>query len=170
MTSPSRLPSRTRRRSLFARRPSPMPTPSSRFAPSCSSPRTENQAPRNTPGKEPAGRSSSRAAAGDLVGAVAETGDGSIVASGIATLRRWLPSPTNPSGLTGYIGSMATVDEWRCRGIGGRVIEALIAMLTEHGAVDIDVHVTEAGEGVYRSLGFAEPDAGTELTLHTNSG
>ena len=45
-------------------------------------------------------------------------------------------------------------------------------MLTDRGAVDIDidVHVTEAGEGVYRSLGFAEPDVGIELTLHTKPG
>ena len=107
--------------------------------------------------------------AGDLLGAVAETDDGTVVASGIATLRRWLPSPTNPSGLTGYIGSMATVDEWRRQGIGRRITETLIAMLTERGAADIDVHPTEVGEGVYRSLGFTEPSTGTGLTLHTNA-
>lgn len=62
---------------------------------------------------------------------------------------------------------MTTVEGWRRQGIGRRITEALIAQLTDRGAVDIDVHVTEAGESVYRSLGLAEPDAGTELTLHT---
>lgn len=108
--------------------------------------------------------------AGDLIGAVAETDDGTVVASGIATLRRWLPSPTNPSGLKGYIGSMATLDGWRRQGIGRRITEALIDALAERGAVDIELHATEAGESLYRSLGFVEPVAGTDLTLHTGAG
>jgi ribosomal protein S18 acetylase RimI-like enzyme len=106
-------------------------------------------------------------AVGDLIGAVGETEDGTIVATGIATLRRWLPSPTNPSGLRGYIGSIATHEPWRRRGIGRRITEALVTALRERGAVDIELHATEAGEALYRSLGFVDHDAGTELTLNT---
>lgn len=108
-------------------------------------------------------------AAGDLIGAIAETDDGTVVASGIATLRRWLPSPTNPTGLAGYIGSMATLEGWRRQGIGRRIAEALVTALNERGALDIDLHASEAGEGIYRSLGFVEPDAGIGLTLHTDA-
>jgi len=111
-------------------------------------------------------------AVGDLIGAIAETNGGTVVASGIATLRRWLPSPTNPSGLAlaqaAYIGSMATLEEWRLQGIGCPIAEALVTALNERGALDIDLHASEAGEGIYRSLGFVEPDAGIGLTLHTD--
>ncbi len=109
-------------------------------------------------------------AAGDLIGAVGETDDGTIVASGIATLRRWLPSPTNPAGLSGYIGSMATLEPWRCQGIGRRITEALVAALRDRGAVDIEVHATEAAAALYRSLGFVDHHDGTGLTLRTDAG
>src|SRR3954466_2295180 len=58
---------------------------------------------------------------GDLLAAVGETEDGTIVASGIAAVHRWLPSPANPSGLKGYIGSMATDEGGRRQGIGHRI-------------------------------------------------
>ncbi len=103
--------------------------------------------------------------AGDLIGVVAETEDGLVVASGLATIRRWLPGPTNPSGLRGYIGSMATLEPWRRQGIGRLVAEHLIAGLTVRGAVDIELHATEAGENIYRSLGFNPNATSTEMTL-----
>ena len=65
---------------------------------------------------------------GDLVAAVAESDDGRVVASGIGAIRRWLPSPRNPSGLRGYIGSVATDTDWRRQGVGRQVIESLIEM------------------------------------------
>ena len=104
--------------------------------------------------------------AGDLIGGVAEADGGTVVASGIATLRRWLPGPSNPSGLTGYIGSMSTLGAWRRHGIARRITELLIAELTTRGAVDIELHATESGEGVYRSLGFIDRSQAA-LTMHT---
>ena len=70
---------------------------------------------------------------GDLVAAVAESDDGRVVASGIGAIRRWLPSPRNPSGLRGYIGSVATDTDWRRQGVGRQVIESLIEMLQGRG-------------------------------------
>ncbi len=107
--------------------------------------------------------------AGDLIGAVGETADGAVVASGVATVRRWLPSPTNPSGLKGYIGSMATLAPWRRQGIGRRITEHLIDALGRRGVTEIELHATEAGENVYRSLGFTSSDARSELTLQTDA-
>src|SRR2546423_7479692 len=66
---------------------------------------------------------------GDLLAAAGETEDGTIVASGIAAVHRWLPSPANPSGLKGYLA------------------------LHERGISEIELHATEDGEGIYRSLG-----------------
>jgi GNAT superfamily N-acetyltransferase len=107
-------------------------------------------------------------ASGDLIGSVAEADDGTIVASGIAAIHRWLPSPSNPSGLKGYVGSMATREPWRRRGIGRAVAEHLIDALAARGVTEIELHATEAGEGIYRSLGFSD-EGNTELTLHTQA-
>ncbi len=105
----------------------------------------------------------------DLIGVVAETDDGVVVASGVATIRRWLPSPINPSGLKGYIGSMATREPWRRQGLGRKITENLIDQLAQRGVTEIELHATEAGENVYRSLGFANPSS-PELRLHTDTG
>ena len=104
---------------------------------------------------------------GDLLGVVAETADGTVVAGGIAALRRWLPRPANPSGLTGYIDSLTTTEPWRRQGIGRQVVEALIDALTERGAVDIEIHGPQAGEATYRRLGFVDHEPGAGLTLYT---
>ena len=107
-------------------------------------------------------------ASGDLIGAIAETDDGTIVASAIAAIHRWLPSPSNPSGLKGYLGSTATREPWRRRGIGRRVAQHLIDTLAARGVTEIELHATEAGEGMYRSLGFGNNNT-TPLTLHTEA-
>ena len=106
---------------------------------------------------------------GDLLAAVAETEDGTIVAGGIAAVHRWLPSPANPSGLKGYIGSMATDQEWRRHGIGRQIANHLIQALHERGISEIELHATEDGEGIYRSLGFTACDDLTPLAISANA-
>jgi ribosomal protein S18 acetylase RimI-like enzyme len=102
---------------------------------------------------------------GDLIAAVGESDDGRVVACGIGAVRRWLPSPRNPSGLRGYIGSMATDADWRRQGIGREVIECLVEMLHRRGVAEIDLHATEESVGLYRALGFVDLDDGTALRL-----
>jgi ribosomal protein S18 acetylase RimI-like enzyme len=97
---------------------------------------------------------------GDLVAVVAEADDGRVVASGIGAVRRWLPSPDNPSGLRGYIGSVATDEDWRRQGIGRQVIECLIETLRGRGVAEIDLHATEDSEELYRAIGFVDRDGG----------
>ena len=106
---------------------------------------------------------------GDLIAAVAETNDGTIVASGIAAVHRWLPSPANPSGLKGYIGSMATDENRRREGIGRRIADALVEALHHRGATEIELQATEDGEGIYRSIGFASLSNRTPLTLSADA-
>jgi GNAT superfamily N-acetyltransferase len=106
---------------------------------------------------------------GDLLAAVGETEDGTIVASGIAAVHRWLPSPANPSGLKGYIGSMATDHEWRRHGIGRRIADHLIQALHERGIAEIELHATEDGEGIHRSLGFTAHDDVTPLAISADA-
>jgi len=106
---------------------------------------------------------------GDLIAAVAETSEGTIVGSGIATVHRWLPSPANPSGLKGYIGSMATDKNQRRRGIGSRVADTLIHALHQRGVTEIELQATEDGEGIYRSLGFTTPENRIPLTKSSDA-
>ncbi len=106
---------------------------------------------------------------GDLIAAVAVTNDGSIVASGVAAVHRWLPSPANPSGLKGYIGSMATDRKRRRQGIGRRVADALVEALHHRGITEIELQATEDGEGIYRSLGFSSPPKRTPLMLSADA-
>jgi GNAT superfamily N-acetyltransferase len=106
---------------------------------------------------------------GDLLAAVGETEDLTIVASGIAGVHRWLPSPANPSGLKGYIGSMVTDHEWRRHGIGRRIADHLIQALHERGIAEIELHATEDGEGIHRSLGFTAHDDVTPLAISADA-
>ncbi len=83
-------------------------------------------------------------------------------------MRRWLPSPRNPSGLRGYIGSLSTDGDWRRRGIGRQVAGYLIELLHARGVTEIELHATEDTEGLYRAIGFVDRKAGTELRLATD--
>jgi ribosomal protein S18 acetylase RimI-like enzyme len=93
---------------------------------------------------------------GDLAAAVAETEDGTVVACGIAAIRRWLPSPRNASGLMGYIGSMATDEGWRRQGLGRQVVECLVEVLQGRGVTEIELHATESSEGLLSAAGFVD--------------
>ena len=72
-------------------------------------------------------------------------------------------------GLRGYIGSVATDEDWRRQGIGRQVIEYLIEMLHRRGVAEIDLHATEDSEGLYRAIGFVDRDAGADLRLGSSA-
>jgi GNAT superfamily N-acetyltransferase len=105
-------------------------------------------------------------ASGDLVAVVAAADDGRVVACGIGAVRRWLPSPRNPSGLRGYIGSMATDPGWRRQGLGRQVVECLVGILRGLGVTEIELHATENSEGLLRAVGFVDP-VESDLRLST---
>jgi len=108
-------------------------------------------------------------ASGDLIATIAETNDGTVVASAVAAIHRWLPSPSNPSGLKGYVGSMVTRQAWRGRGMGRRVGDHLVAALAARGVTEIELHATEASEDLYESLGLANSPTGPGPTLHAEA-
>ena len=82
---------------------------------------------------------------------------GRLVACGVATIERRLPSPNNPTGRHGYIASMVTDPDFRRKGLARRIMEALLAWLEGQGVISSSLHATEHGEPLYRSLGFREP-------------
>ena len=51
--------------------------------------------------------------------------------------------------------SMATRAECQRQGHGGRLLEAMLSQQLADGAVGALLHASEAGEGLYRRLGFA---------------
>ena len=64
------------------------------------------------------------------------------------------PGPSNLSGQTGYIMNVVTVQQYRRRGIGRRMMQAMIEWLAEQGIHHITLHTTETGRPVYEELGF----------------
>lgn len=84
-------------------------------------------------------------------------GGGRLVACGVATVERRLPSPNNPTGRHGYIASMVTDPGFRRRGLARQIMEALLDWLEGQGVTSSSLHATEQGAPLYRSLGFREP-------------
>lgn len=80
-----------------------------------------------------------------------------LVASGVATIERRLPSPNNPSGWHGYIASIATDEPFRRQGLARRIMVDLLDWLAAQGVTSTSLHATPLGAPLYRQLGFAEP-------------
>ena len=83
--------------------------------------------------------------------------DGRLVAGGVGMVEQRLPGPRNPSGLHGYVQSMATEPRARRRGHARSVFAALLEWFEEQGVTAVDLHATEAGAALYRTFGFSEP-------------
>lgn len=65
-----------------------------------------------------------------------------------------LPGPHNPSGLTGYVFSVATDPSRRRRGYSRACMQALLGWFEERSITSIDLRASTAGEPLYTSLGF----------------
>lgn len=94
---------------------------------------------------------------GDVAGFVGEI-EGAVVGGGVGLVHRRLPAPGNPAGLYGYLQSMATDPAWRGRGIGGGIVDALLAWFGAQGVVTVDLHASPEGDPVYRARGFTPGD------------
>lgn len=98
--------------------------------------------------------------ADDVVGFVVDQPDapGHLVSGGMGVLHRRLPSPTNPTGLVGYVQWVATDPRWRGRGYARAVLTEVLAWFDTRDVFKAELHATPAGEPLYRSLGFAVGD------------
>lgn len=96
-------------------------------------------------------------ASGEMAAFVLEE-DGRVVAGGVGMVAQRLPGPRNPSGLHGYVQSMATEPEARGKGYGRAVFAALLEWFDERGVASVDLHATEEGARLYRTFGFSEPN------------
>jgi GNAT superfamily N-acetyltransferase len=82
---------------------------------------------------------------------------GTAVACGGVTVATRLPGPGVPSARFGYIQWMVTDPEYRRRGHGKAVFEAILAWLRVRGVTAMELHATPEGEALYRKYGFDDP-------------
>ena len=96
---------------------------------------------------------------GPLQAFVTEAPDepGVLAASSVGVIERRLPGPANPTGMTGYILSVATDPRFRRQGHARAVVTATLDWLRVRGVPRVDLHASEEGESLYRDLGFHEP-------------
>ncbi|NLT53960.1 MAG: GNAT family N-acetyltransferase [Actinomycetales bacterium] len=79
---------------------------------------------------------------------------GELAASGAGLIARRLPGPANPGALVGYVQWVATDPQWRRNGFAGTVLTSLLSWFESRDVLTVELHATEDGEELYRSLGF----------------
>lgn len=94
-------------------------------------------------------------ATAQMVGWVAEEGDGSgVAASGCLWLQPVQPRPGRPFEVQPYLLSMYTEPAHRGKGHARRIVEAAMAWAAERGHPFMSLHASEFGRPLYASLGF----------------
>lgn len=103
-------------------------------------------------------------AAGSMIVAVVDAPNGAgLAAVGTAEIQQRLPGPTKPTGLLGYIGTMATDPAFRRQGLARLVLDRLLRELGDRDVQRIELHATPPAEHLYRSVGFTERPGGLEM-------
>jgi GNAT superfamily N-acetyltransferase len=77
-----------------------------------------------------------------------------LAASAAATVTTRLAGPNNLAARFAYVQWVATDPDARSRGYGRAVMTALLQWCEHEGVVYVELHATEAGEPLYRDLGF----------------
>ncbi len=99
---------------------------------------------------------------GEFYGWLAVTSANEAVGSGGAVIDQHPPGPSNLSGQIGHVMSLATVPHYRRRGIGRRIMQAMLKWLAEQGIQRVALHATGMGRPLYEELGFVD---GNEMQL-----
>lgn len=117
----------------------------------------EGQKPDVNMDKELLGYFREKMESGELVQWIAEE-DGKTAATGAIIFMVYPPSFTNPSGRKGYIANMYTADEYRGRGLAGRIIELLEEEARERGITSLILFASAVGRKAYLKSGFHDDD------------
>jgi len=80
---------------------------------------------------------------------------GRLAACAVGVIEQRLGGPGNPSGLVGYVFSVATDPDHRRRGMSRACMEGLLGWFLERAINVVDLRASAEGEPLYRSLGFA---------------
>ncbi|MEU5009048.1 GNAT family N-acetyltransferase [Streptomyces sp. NPDC021749] len=78
---------------------------------------------------------------------------GGLAACASGTVTRSVPGPDH-EGVVGYIHTVYTDPEYRRRGYGRAVTQALMDWLAECGCTLLTLNASDEGEPMYRALGF----------------
>lgn len=102
---------------------------------------------------------------GTFAGSVVDRPDGpGLAACAVGWLNPHLMTPRDPTARRGYIANTCTDVGYRSRGYGRATITSLLDWMRSSGVRVVDLHATQDGEPLYRSLGFTEPGTAV-LTL-----
>ena len=99
-------------------------------------------------------------AEGDVVAAVVDAPGGGLAAGGVIEFQERIPSPVNPSGRAAYVSNVSTDVVWRRRGFARAVLAELLSEARRRRVDRIELHATEDGIGLYRSVGFVPRTGG----------
>jgi GNAT superfamily N-acetyltransferase len=91
---------------------------------------------------------------GEVVGWIAETGEGEGVASGIVWLRPSVSEPGVHHLVQPYLLSMYTEPEWRRRGLATRIVVEAMSWAKGNGYTEIRLHASSMGKRIYVRRGF----------------
>lgn len=100
----------------------------------------------------------------DLMAFVAREEEGPIVCCAWLLLVTKPPSPRFPHGQTGTLFNVYTVPEHRRRGLARQVMLHLLDTARDIDLDVIELHATDDGYPLYRSLGF-EDDSSTHVAM-----
>lgn len=95
-------------------------------------------------------------AAGTFHGWLAVTEAGTAVGAGGVVIDQHPPGPRNLSGRIGYVMNLVTDPRYRRRGIGRRIMYAILGWLEEQGVRHVALHATDVGRPLYDELGFVD--------------
>lgn len=85
-----------------------------------------------------------------------DTDNGAICGSGAVCMQREMPSPDDISGLSAYIMNVYVRPQYRGRGLGRRIVKALIAFAQGKGCGKIYLETTDMARKLYAGSGFRE--------------
>lgn len=91
---------------------------------------------------------------------------GGLAACVVGTIEHRLPSPGNPSGVTGYVLNVATDPDERRRGHSRACMNALLDWFRARGVRKVELRTSSEAEPLYQDLGFKRtPDPAMRLHL-----
>jgi len=77
-----------------------------------------------------------------------------VAACVVGAIDQRLPNPSDPTGLRGYVYSVATDPAYRRRGFSRACMTALLEWYAERGIAVVDLRASRDGLPLYGSLGF----------------
>ncbi|MEV4512102.1 GNAT family N-acetyltransferase [Dactylosporangium sp. NPDC049525] len=84
---------------------------------------------------------------------------GRLAACAVGAIDARLGSPSNPTGLHGYIFNVATDDGYRRRGYSRACMTGLLGWFRHSGIVRVQLHASDDGYELYRKLGFSDVES-----------